>query len=162
MDLQRSKPLRRVKPISLGRVEDNMSLLSAQLPNAKQLLCIKFKSPRDDYALVRELRSDQGTLVCHRKNCFLLAVIRESFSPASLQMLETFAMVQHPNVADILDIYFHEAQLYIVGEYLDMSLLDLEFDRLTPEEWEVATIVAEVSLRSCSVNILKPPRLLKG
>jgi serine/threonine protein kinase len=63
-----------------------------------------------------------------------------------LQMLELLAQVQHPNIADILDVYFYDGQLCIVSEYLDVSLLDLEFNRLAPEEWEIATIVAEVTL----------------
>jgi hypothetical protein len=61
-------------------------------------------------------------------------------------MLELLAQVQHPNIADILDVYFHDGKLCIVGEHLDVSLLDLEFNRLAPEEWEIATIVAEVTL----------------
>ena len=94
------------------------------------------------------MRSDQGTLVCHRKNR-LLAVIRESFSPRPLQMLEVLSQVQHPNVADILDVYCYDAKLCIVGEYLDVSLLDLELNRLAMEEWEIATIMAEVSPYPC-------------
>ena len=107
---------------------------------------IDFKSPKDDYAFVQELRSNQGTLVCHRKNRLHLAVIRESFSPTPLQMLEALAQVQHPNIADILDVYSHDGKLCIVSEHLDVSLLDLEFKRLVPEEWEIATIIAEVTL----------------
>jgi hypothetical protein len=38
--------------------------------------------------LIQELRSNQGTLVCHRKNCLLFAVIRELFSPTPMQILE--------------------------------------------------------------------------
>ncbi|KAH8674848.1 hypothetical protein BGZ60DRAFT_372764, partial [Tricladium varicosporioides] len=52
--------------------------------------------------------------------------------------------VQHPNIADILDVYFYDGKLCIVSEYLEVSLLDLEFKRLAPEEWEIATIIAEV------------------
>lgn len=106
---------------------------------------IDFKSPKDDYTFVQELRSNQGTLVCYRKNRLHLAVIRKSFSPTPLQMLEELAQVQHPNIADILDVYFHDGKLCIVGEHLDVSLFDLEFKRLVPEEWEIATIIAKVT-----------------
>lgn len=61
-------------------------------------------------------------------------------------MLEVLAQVQHPNIADILDVYFHDGKLCIIGEHLDVSLFDLEFKRLVPEEWEIATIIAEVTL----------------
>lgn len=62
-------------------------------------------------------------------------------------MLEDIAQVEHPNIADILDVYFHEGMLCGVSEHLAVSLLDLEFKRLAPEEWEIATIIAEVTLR---------------
>ena len=57
-------------------------------------------------------------------------------------------IVQPPNIADVPDVYFHGGRLSIVGEHLDLSLLDLEFDRFVAEEWEVATIVAEVKILS--------------
>ena len=95
---------------------------------------IDFKNPKDDYTFVQELRSNQGTLVCHRKNRLHVAVIRESFSPAPLQMLEDLAQVKHPNIADIFDVYFHDGKLCIIGEHLDVSLVDLEFKRLVPKE----------------------------
>ncbi|OBT39263.1 hypothetical protein VE00_10171 [Pseudogymnoascus sp. WSF 3629] len=70
--------------------------------------------------------------------------MRESFSPKPLQMLEEISRVQNPNIANILNVYFHEERLIIVSEYLDVSLLDLQFNRLPPEEWEIATIVSEI------------------
>jgi hypothetical protein len=148
MDPQCSPPLRKVRPFYFGSVRDITSTPSATTgpPKVRRLLRIDFKSPKDDYTFVQELQSNQGTLVCHRKNRLHLAVIRESFSPTPLQMLEVLAQVQHPNIADILDVYFHDGKLRIVGEHLDISLLDLEFKRLEPEEWEIATIVAEVTL----------------
>ncbi|PMD55312.1 uncharacterized protein K444DRAFT_483653, partial [Hyaloscypha bicolor E] len=108
------------------------------------LLRIKFKNPKEDYTYIHEVPSNQGVLVCDRKNRFHLGVIRESFSPTPLQMLEVLAHVQHPNVADILDVYFHDSKLCIVNEHLEVSMLDLEFERLPPEEWEIATIIGEV------------------
>ncbi len=84
--------------------------------------------------------------MCRQKGHLSPAIIRKSFSPTPLQMLELLARVQHPNIADILDVYFYEGQLCIVSEYLDISLLDLDFNKLAPEEWEIATIVAEVIL----------------
>ena len=42
-------------------------------------------------------------------------------------------------------MYFYDGQLCIVSEYLDVSLLDLEFNRLALKEWEIATIVVEVT-----------------
>jgi len=61
-------------------------------------------------------------------------------------MLEELAQVQYPNIADIFDVYFHDGKLCIIGEHLDVSLFDLKFKRLVPEEWEIATIIVEVTL----------------
>jgi serine/threonine protein kinase len=148
MDPQSSPPLRRVKPFHFSSLQDTTSAPSVTTGPRKlrRLLRIDFKDPKEDYTFVQELRSNQGTLVCHRKNHLHPAVIRESFSPMPLQMLELLAHVQHPNIADILDVYFYDGQLGIVSEYLDVSMLDLEFKKLAPEEWEIATIVAEVIL----------------
>ena len=85
-------------------------------------------------------------LACHQKNRHRLAVIYKSFSPTLLQILKLLAQVQHPNIANILDMYFYNSKLCIVSKYLDVSLLDLGFNRLALEKWEIATIVAEVTL----------------
>jgi serine/threonine protein kinase len=139
--------VRRVEPFYFGSL---LSSASAPVASGQQvlrrLLRIEFKNPKEDYTFVHEIRSNQGMLVCHRKNRFHLAVIRESHSPTPLQMLEVLAHVQHPNVADILDVYSHDSKLYIISEYLDVSMLDLEFERFAPEEWEIATIIGEVNL----------------
>ena len=148
MDPQRNRPLRKVKPFYFGTVQDATStpLASIWPRKVRRLLRIDFKSPKDDYIFGHELRSNQGTLACHRQDRLHRAVIRESFSRTPLPMLELLAQVHHPNIAHILDVYFYDGKLYIVGEHLDVSLLDLEFSRLAPEEWEIATIVAEVTL----------------
>ena len=143
MDSQSRLPLRKVKHFYFATTS-TPSATTGPL-KVKRLLRIDFKNPKDDYTYVQELRSNQGTLVYHRKDRFHLAVIRESFLPQPLQMLEVLAQVQHPNIADILDVYVHGGKLCIVGEHLDVSLFDLELKRLAPEEWEIATIIAEVT-----------------
>jgi serine/threonine protein kinase len=150
MDPHGSPALRKVKPFyftSFGSAQDTTSPPSATIgPRVRRLLRVDLKDPKNDYTFVQELRSGHGTLVCHQKNRLHLAVIRESFTSTPLQMLELLAQVRHPNIADILDVYFCDGKLSIVSEYLDVSLLDLEFKRLAPEEWEIATIIAEVTL----------------
>ena len=143
----KSPPLRKVKPFYFDYKGSTPVPSATSGPRKlKPLLRIDFKSPKEDYIFVQEIRPEQGTLVCRRKNRFHIAVIRESYSPTPLHTLEVLAQVQHPNIADILDVYFHDNQLFIVSEHLDVSLLDLEFSKLAPEEWEIATIAAEVTL----------------
>jgi hypothetical protein len=43
-------------------------------------------------------------------------------------------------------VYINNDKLYIVSEHIDVLMLDLEFKRLPLEEWEIVTIIAEVSL----------------
>ena len=106
----------------------------AAVRNARPLLRVDLRNPIDDYSPLQELRSDQGTLACHHKNRLHLAVIRKSYSPAPLQMLEDLAQIKHPNIAGIFDIYFYDGQMFVVAEYLDASLLELKFIRLAPAE----------------------------
>ncbi|KFY02005.1 hypothetical protein V490_00688 [Pseudogymnoascus sp. VKM F-3557] len=141
MDSNSGLSIRRTKPIDFGTVHDTAS--STRPWKLKRLLRIEFKSPKEDYLFFQE-QSDQGSLVCHRKAIFHLAVIRESFSPRPLHLLEELSLIQHPNIAEILDIYFYDGKLSIVTEHLDVCLLDLDFSRLPPEEWEIATIIAEI------------------
>jgi serine/threonine protein kinase len=145
MDPQGAPRLRKVKHFQVSRIEDAKSA-APKLLKLRRLVRIDFKSPEDDYIFIQELKLGQGTLACHRKNRLYLAIIRESFSPKPLRMLETLTQMQHPNIADIFDVYFHDSKLYIVNEHLDVSLLDLEFNKLALEEWEIATIIAEVAL----------------
>jgi serine/threonine protein kinase len=147
MDPQRRLGLRKTKAFYFGNAQVITSTRPAttEPPKVRRLLRINFKNPKDDYTFVQELQSNQGTIVCHRRIRLHLAVIRQSFSSTPLQMLEMFGQIQHPNIADTLDVYFHEGKLCVVGEYLDISLFDLGFERLPPDECEIATIMREVS-----------------
>ncbi|TVY85515.1 hypothetical protein LSUE1_G004894 [Lachnellula suecica] len=143
MDPYPQHPLKKVKAFNFGSLLGPMS--SNNGPHRlRKLLRIQFSDPQEDYKNIREMTSNQGTLVCHRRNHLSLAVIRESHSPSPLAMLESFAHVHHSNVADILDVYFYSGQLLIIGEHLDISLLNLNFKPIPPEEWEIATIIAEI------------------
>ncbi|KAH8587327.1 hypothetical protein B0O99DRAFT_527010 [Bisporella sp. PMI_857] len=138
--------LRKIKPFYNERNENAPSLPSARIGVSKvrKLLRVEFKDPKDDYRFVQELKSGQGVLSCHQRNPLHLAVIRQSFSQAPLHMLEVIAKLQHPNIANTVNAYFYDNKLSIVGEYVDISLLELAFNTLSPEEWEIATIIAEV------------------
>lgn len=148
MGPQNASSVRRVEPFYFGSLLDPKSAPVATTGQQKlrYLLRIEFKDPKEDYTFIHEIHSNQGMLVCHRKSRFHLAVIRESFSPIPLQMLEVLAQIRHPNIADILDVYYHDNKLWVVSEYVDVSMLDLEFKRLAPEEWEIAMIIGEVKL----------------
>lgn len=143
--------LRRVKPFYFGVA---MASSPVQINSkVKHLLKIDFKSPYEDYLFVQALQRGQGTIVCHRKGHLKLALIRESYAPEPLQMLEMLSQVKHHNIADVNHVFFHDERLWIVGEHVGLSLLDLGFHRVLPEEWEIATIMAEVLLRQIAYGI---------
>ena len=94
MDLQNAPLVRRVKPFYFGSLLGPTSApATTGQQQLRRLLRIEFKNPKEDYTFVHEIRSNQGVLVCHRKNRLHLAVIRESFSPIPLRMLEVLAHV---------------------------------------------------------------------
>jgi hypothetical protein len=122
------------------------STMTASSPTSpKSLLCLRFKNPEDNYIFIHKLPSKRGTLVCHRTNCSCLGVVRKArWLSTPLRTLEILARIHHPNIANILDAYFYEGDLLIIGEHLDVSLLDLGFQQLPAEEWEIATIIQQV------------------
>ena len=52
----------------------------------------------------------------------------------------------HPNVASIYGAYCYDDKTLLVTEHLDISLAQLDFQSHELEEWEIATIVAEVGM----------------
>jgi len=48
------------------------------------------------------------------------------------------------NIANIYDVYCHDNKMFIASECLELSLADLDFPSFEFEEWEIATIIAEV------------------
>lgn len=124
---------------------------------------VSFKNVQHDYIFIRDLPDNQGVLACHYKRRHQHAIIRKSGAAAPLEMLEAFSAIHHPNVADIFGVYFHAGELYIVGEHLAVSLVDLGFEDRVPEEWEMATIVKEVRCihcryRPCGAHCDRSPR----
>lgn len=151
--IQHRHNVRRVPPFCFGSIFDLPSPRKGQ-PDARHLLRISFKNPEEDYIFIQEMQSNQAVLACHRKSRLQLAVIRESHSATPLNMLEIFSRIQHPNIAAIINVYFYEGRLLIVGEHLEVSLLDLGVKELPLEEWEIATIIEQVSLYFVSNKVL--------
>jgi hypothetical protein len=130
------------RPSSLTRLD--LQLNTGELIT-RRLMRILFESPMEDYLFVRENAPNQDTVICCKKAMLRLAMLRVSHSLSPLRMLEIVSTLCHPNVADVLDAYYHEERLYIVSEYLEVSLLDVDFNLYPLEEWEIATIIAEVN-----------------
>ncbi|KFY30281.1 hypothetical protein V494_08198 [Pseudogymnoascus sp. VKM F-4513 (FW-928)] len=106
------------------------------------MFTIKFESPWVEYEYIRQ--SDQVTVVRQRSSYFRLANMQESPAANIVQQSQVLARVSHPNIASIYGVYSYIDKLLVVTEHLDISLAQLDFQSYKTEEWEIATIVAEV------------------
>ncbi|KFY50759.1 hypothetical protein V495_00100 [Pseudogymnoascus sp. VKM F-4514 (FW-929)] len=84
------------------------------------------------------------TVVRQRSSYFRLANMQESPAANIVQQSQVLARVSHPNIASIYGVYSYIDKLLVVTEHLDISLAQLDFQSYKTEEWEIATIVAEV------------------
>lgn len=113
-----------------------------------KIFTIKFESPWVEYEYIRQ--SNQVTVVRQRSSYFRLANVHEFLAANTIQQSQVLATVSHPNIASIYGIYSYISKLLVITEYLDISLSQLDFQSYGIEEWEIATIVAEVGNRlSC-------------
>jgi hypothetical protein len=52
--------------------------------------------------------------------------------------------IQHPNIATVYDLYCDDDKIFLITEHLHLSISQLDFQKYELEEWEIATIIAEV------------------
>jgi serine/threonine protein kinase len=88
--------------------------------------------------------STESPLAYRRGGYFQIVVIRAFPNSGGIGLLQALAGIQHPNVAKVYDVYCYDNKIFTVSEYLELSLVDLEFQSFPFEEWEIATIIAEV------------------
>jgi len=108
-----------------------------------RILRIFLGDPWDDYDYVRYLGQD---MVARRKaSYFKLVNIRKCHSSDVLdEQPRLLSSIQHPNIATVYDLYCNDDKIFIVTEHLHISISELDFRKYELEEWEVATIMAEV------------------
>lgn len=150
--------LRRVKPISTNLVPEDIYTTDQSKPEASprsintggvatpgRLLRVWLSSPWHHYTSVRAPSSSGESLLAYRKGAyFQKAAIRVFPGPGSVRILQQLSNVQHPNIAKINNVYCYEDKLFIATEYLELSLSELDYHTFELEEWEIATIIAEV------------------
>jgi hypothetical protein len=104
------------------------------------------KSPWDDYTQVAYLHSaQQARLVYHNASYFDLAVMREQpSSPNDLASFETLSHIHHANIAKTYDVFLDKGMTFVITEHLDLSILQIDFEKHQLEEWEIATIIVQV------------------
>jgi hypothetical protein len=107
----------------------------------KHLLRLWIKSPWEDY---QEIKSLSGLTVVLRKGSYFRMNTMSSIARrGGFGNIKCFSDIWHPNVAPIHDLYYFDNTLHLVGEYLELSLDELNRS-VQLEEWEIATIMANV------------------
>ena len=147
--------LRRVKHISADALENRSKeddvrpegpltlITSATIPG--NLLRLWLRSPWEDYASVWTVPGEP-TLVYRRGGYFQKSSLREfSNAGGGLKLLQALSSFRHPNIAKIYDVYCHADKIYTISEYLELSLNDIDFHSFILAEWEIATIIVEVT-----------------
>lgn len=151
------QPLRKMKTLTSkffqshlqrakGDVAVDRACASGRAPmQLAKIFTIKFESPWVGYEYIRQ--SNQVTVVRQRSSYFRLANMHEFPATNTIQQSQILATVSHPNIASVYDVYSYIGKLLVVTEHLDISLAQLDFQSYEIEEWEIATIVAEVGNR---------------
>ncbi|RDL36258.1 uncharacterized protein BP5553_06870 [Venustampulla echinocandica] len=138
-----SKPtsdiLRRAEPAFSGTVH--------------RILRILLGDPWGDYDYIHSLGHD---IVATRKaSYFELVNIRLCHSSDVQKQYRLLSSTQSPNVATIYDLYSDGNKVFQVTERLDIYLSQLEVQKYELEEWEMATIIAEVLKGITYISSLK-------
>ncbi|KFY30384.1 hypothetical protein V493_01951 [Pseudogymnoascus sp. VKM F-4281 (FW-2241)] len=142
--------LRRVRPVRNlhddVKVQPGSSVATIQIERkhggVEPLLRLWIRSPWEDYKAIR--LSTGLTVAGCKSSYFKMATIRSFAYVGAIKHLECFLGVGHSNIAPIHDLYHCDNMLYIVGEYLELSVTDLDFQCFQLEEWELATIMTKV------------------
>ena len=149
---QRLKRAKARIPISLqgrsgGASKTTNDIYSSTLEPApprtvNRMLRILLRDPWDDYDYIWYL--DQDMLASRKAAYFELVNIQQCHSFNVLQHSRILPTIHHPNVATIYDVYCHDNKTFLITEHLDISISQLEIQNCELEEWEIATIIAEV------------------
>jgi hypothetical protein len=126
-----------------------------------RMLRILLGDPWDDYDYICYLGQD---MIARRKaSYFKLVNIRQCHSPDVLEKSRLLSSIQHPNIATVYDLYCDDDKIFLVTEHLHISISQLEFQKYELEEWEIATIIAEVQATSSYKDaITYSPRFSRG
>jgi hypothetical protein len=120
--------LRRVEPVSSRTVN--------------RMIRILLGDPWDDYTCVSCL--GENIVAIAKASYFKLVDIQQCRSPDAIEQSRLLSRAQSPNIATVYSVYCDGDKIFVVTEHLDISLSQLEVQEYELEEWEMATIIAEV------------------
>ncbi|RDL30196.1 uncharacterized protein BP5553_10474 [Venustampulla echinocandica] len=148
--------LRRVEPISTGlhehlRTDPSQRNILTSLPDptspltTKTLLRLWLASPWEDYTSMQPASVCGGSSLAYRRGAYFRKVaVRACTDAGGVPLLRALSRIQHPNIATLYDVYCYEDKIFTASEYLEISLVELDLPSLPLEEWEIATVLAEV------------------
>ncbi|KAH8799383.1 hypothetical protein F5884DRAFT_758410 [Xylogone sp. PMI_703] len=125
-----------------------------------RFLRILLGQPWDDYDYIHHL--GQEILASRKASYFKLVNIRQCQSSHVLEQRQILSSIQHPNIAAVYDVYCNNDETFLVMEHLGISLSQLEFQKYELEEWEIATITAEVPISPRMAMPCLQSQVLKG
>jgi hypothetical protein len=109
-----------------------------------KLLRVWLISPWQDYALIRTLANSGESRLAYRKGGYFSKAIIQVFPGSNMHILQNLSEIRHSNIAKVYDTYLYREETFAAMEYLELALEDLQFSQFELEEWEMATILAEV------------------
>jgi hypothetical protein len=109
-----------------------------------RMLRILLGDPWHDYDCLHY--HGQDMVATRKTSYFKLVNIRQCCS--SDEQSRLLSSIQSPNIATIYDLYCDGDKTFLVTEHLDISLCQLGVQKYELEEWEMATIIAEVQATS--------------
>ena len=109
-----------------------------------RILRVFLGDPWNDYEYIHYI--DQVMLARDISSYFKLVNIRQYPTSNILEQVRIISTIQHPNLATVYDVYCdnEEANAFVITENLGISISQLDFQKFELEEWEIATIIAEV------------------
>lgn len=126
-----------------GQGDHTLSCITANTPSVlRKMLRIWLGDPWKEYEYIRNL--GPVLLASRRDSYFNLVIIRECDSFNIVEHTRILSRIQHPNVANIHDVYSYNDTSFLIMEHLDISISQLDFQKYELEEWEIATIISEV------------------
>ncbi|TGO07233.1 hypothetical protein BTUL_0306g00120 [Botrytis tulipae] len=131
-------------PAKSGHILPKFAMTSNNNTRQGNLLRVWLRSPWDDYQPVAPITSMGCLLACRKGDYFVKVRVGVYEEDDTVQFLQSLSMIQHTNISRILDVYCDENKLFIASEYLELSLVDIDFHMFEFDEWEVATIIREV------------------
>ena len=117
------------------------TLQSTKSPgNIRRMLRILLGNPWDDYTYINCL----GQEIIARENSSYFKLVNIRSCNISDHQSRLLSSIHNPNIATVHDLYCDGDVVFQVIELLELSLPQLEIEKYELEEWEMATIIAEV------------------